>query len=67
MTEAKSASLTAEQIRNRLKSLDMYETSVIFSMPDEGDYTTRELTRIMATRGKLQGMLKEAQTREAQS
>ena len=51
--------LTKQQIEQRLKALDVYESSVMFSMEDEGDLTTRELFRIINTRNKLKQMLRE--------
>lgn len=53
--------MTKEQIQNRLEALDMYEQSVRLTMPDEGDYTTRELMRIVTARSKLREMLKAAE------
>jgi hypothetical protein len=50
--------VTEKQIRDRLNALKMYEASVMFSMPDEGEYTERELLRISAVRVKLLASLK---------
>lgn len=57
-TEPRTA-LTAEQIRARIKALDMYEQSLLFSMPDEGELTTREMMRVVMTRSALKKMLAE--------
>lgn len=51
--------MTQEQIKARLKALDQYELSLLSSMPDEGDLTTRELNRILLARSKLRQMLSE--------
>lgn len=62
MTAEQEKTMTTEQIKNRLKALDMYEQSLFFSMPDEGDLTTREMTRVMIAKNKLRQMLKTAES-----
>ena len=57
---------TRDQIEARLKAIKDYEASVLFSMPDEGDLTSRELTRIALARSKLRGMLDDLDAKEAQ-
>ena len=52
--------MTAEQIKNRLRSLDDYEMSLNLNSWDDPDRITDELIKVLNTRTKLKAMLKEA-------
>jgi hypothetical protein len=49
--------MTREQIQGRLRALQQYEFALLSSMPDEGELTDRELTRLLAARAKLNAAL----------
>ena len=49
--------MTREQIEARIKALGQYNFALMSSMPDEGERTDRELTRVMEAKSKLRAML----------